>query len=146
LDGAAVVAATTPSAPLACQAAMSSPLAPLPVLMTSPSGVMSVSGSAAEAEVTRRPPRTLLPPKRMISTMVAASASPTTPASRARDGIASTRTWVGRGWPSHSCSTTLSVARTPKPAPVTITWPASAARRSRPSIVWTADSSFATST
>ena len=65
--------------------------------------------------------------------MVAASASPSTPASSATEGTASVRTRCAGGRPSHSRTTTLSVASTPNPAPVTSVWPAATASSCRPS-------------
>ena len=78
-------------------AASNSPLAPLAVPITSPSGVVNCIGSPADWERTRRPCRTCRPPKDRISTMVAAKAEPMTPGSVARDARTSTRTRVGRG-------------------------------------------------
>jgi len=144
--GATLEAATTTSALLARHAASNSPLGRLAEATASPSGVVSCVGSPKTGAGTRRPCRTSQPPDGMPSTMLWARAEPITPGSVARDATASTRTRDAGGWPAHRRRSVLSVASTPKPAPVTNTRPVSAAARSRSRTSWTARSSLATST
>lgn len=78
--------------------------------------------------------------------MLAARAGPAGSAPAPALGTASTRTRVAGGRSAHSLSTTLSVASTPNPAPVTRHRPVATASSHSPSSPVTAVSSLARST
>ena len=134
--GARLDAATTNSALLARQAAKSSALATLAVPMISPLFLDSRALSDEVRARTRRPCRTWRPPNEMTSAMVDASAAPTVPASDVERAQPHPRAaFSSAGRLSQSFKTTLSVASTPKPAPLTRVRPAATASSFKPKML-----------